>query len=90
MAMQLVANDLPGNAYAMHSAAGSNLVDGPYCITDSVMIEVDPVLQMRSMAITGVMNSLEEIASEKNGELAGINPVIFIAFAGDQFVAPGL
>ena len=54
------------------------------------MIEIDPVLQMRSMAVAGVMNRLKEIASEKNGQLAGINPVIFIAFAGDQLIAARL
>jgi len=90
MPMDMVANDLPGNSYTMHSAAGANLVDTPYRVAYSVMIEIYPVLQMRSMAIAGVMNSLEEIASEKNGKLTRINPVIFITFAGDQFVAPGL
>ena len=87
MPMDIVANDLPGNSYSMHPTAGANLVDAPNRITDSIMIEVDPVLQMCSMAIAGVMNGLEKIASEKNGKFARINPVIFIAFAGDQFVA---
>jgi len=36
------------------------------------------------------MNRLEIIASEKNGKFGGINPVIFIAFAGDQLVAARL
>jgi hypothetical protein len=90
MSMYYVANDLPGNAYSMHPAAGANLVDTPDRITDSVMIEIDPVLKMGSMAIAGVMNSLEEIASEKDGELDRINSVIFIAFAGDRFIAPRL
>jgi hypothetical protein len=87
MSMDIVANDFSGNAYSMHPAAGANLVDIPDSITNTVMIEIDPVLQVRSMAIAGMMNSLEEIASEKNGQFAGINPVIFIAFAGYQFVA---
>jgi hypothetical protein len=90
MPMDIVANDLSGNSYSIHPAAGANLVNTPDCITDSVMIEIDPVLQMCSMAITGVMNGLEEIASEKNGKFARINPVIFIALAGDQFVAAWL
>jgi len=90
MAMSIVANDLPGNSYTMHPAAGANLVDTPDRITDSVMIEINPVLKMRSMVVAGVMNGLEEITSEKNGKFARINPVIFIAFAGYQFVAPGL
>ena len=48
--MDTVANDLPGNAYPMHPAAGPNLVDIPDRITAAVMIETDPVLQMRSVA----------------------------------------
>jgi hypothetical protein len=88
--MDRVANDLPGNSYTMHPAAGANLVDIPDRIADSVMIEIDPVLQMGSMAVSGMVNRLEIIASEKNGQLAGIDPVIFIAFAGDQFVAARL
>ena len=90
MSMNMIVNDLPGNSYAMHPAAGANLVDIPDGVTNSVMIEINPVLQMCSMAITGVMNGLEEIASEKNGKFARINPVIFIAFAGYQFVAAWL
>ena len=42
------------------------------------------------MVVAGVMICLEEITSEKNSKFAGINPAIFIAFAGDQFVAPEL
>jgi hypothetical protein len=90
MPMDIVANNPPGNSYTMHPAAGANLVDIPDCITDSVMIEIYPVLQMCSMVVAGVMNSLEKITSEENSKFARINPVIFIAFAGDQFVAPGL
>jgi hypothetical protein len=63
MSMDVITNDFPGNSYAMHPAASANLVDAPYRITDSVMIEIDPVLQMGSMAIGSVMNRLEEIAS---------------------------
>jgi hypothetical protein len=69
MAMELVTNDLPGNAHAMHSAVGPNLVDISDRITDSVMIEVDPVLKIRPMNVTGMVNRLEEIASEKSGKL---------------------
>jgi len=47
-----------GDCYAMHPATGANLVYIPDCITDSVMIEIDPVLEMRSTAVAGVMNSL--------------------------------
>jgi hypothetical protein len=90
MSMDMVANDIPGNAYSMHPAAGPNLVDTSDRITDSVMIEINPVLQMCSMIIAGVMNSLEEIAYEKNGKFTRINPVILIAFADDQFVAAWL
>jgi hypothetical protein len=74
----------------MHSAASANLVDIPDRITNAVMIEIDPVLQMRSMLVAGVMNGLEEIASEKDGKLAGINPIISIAFRRDQLVATRL
>jgi hypothetical protein len=90
MPMDRVANDLPGNSYTMHPTAGPNVVDIPDRITDSVMIEIDPVFQMRSMAVPGMVNRLEIVASEKNGNFAGINPVIFIAFAGDQLVAARL
>ena len=46
----------------MHPAAGANLVDIPDRITNSVMIQIDPVLQMRSMVVAGVMNGLKKIA----------------------------
>jgi hypothetical protein len=88
--MNVVANDLPGYSYSMHPTAGSNLVDASDCITDSVMIEINPVLQMCSMIVAGVINCLKEITSEKNSKFARINPIIFIAFAGYQFVAPRL
>ena len=88
--MDRVANDLPGNTHAMHPAAGPNLVDVPDRITNAVMIEIDPMLQMCSMVIAGVMNGLEEIASEKDGKLGRINPVISIAFRRDQFVTSRL
>ena len=55
MPMGIVANDLPGNSYTMHPAAGANLVDIPDHITDSVMIEIDPVFQMRSMVVAGMV-----------------------------------
>jgi hypothetical protein len=54
------------------------------------MVQIAPVLQMRSMAVAGMVNGLQVIASEKNGELAGINLVILIAFTGNQFVAAWL
>ena len=88
--MDIVANDPPGNSYTMHPAAGANLVDIPDRITDSVMIEIDPVLQMCSMVVAGVMNGLEEITSEKNGKFAGINPVISISFRRYQLIAARL
>jgi hypothetical protein len=75
-----VTNDLAGNAYPMHPAAGADLVDIPDCIPDPVMIEVNPVLQMGSMVVAGVVNGLEEIASQENGELARINLVIPVSF----------
>jgi len=58
MPMDIVANDLLGDGYAMHPAAGANLVDIPDRVTDSVMIEIDPMLEMGSMAVAGMMNSL--------------------------------
>jgi hypothetical protein len=88
--MDMVANDLPGNMYTMHSAAGTNLVDAPDRITNSVMIEIDPVFQMCSMIIVGVINFFKEITSEKNSKFAQIDFVIFITFAGYQFVASWL
>jgi hypothetical protein len=48
------------------------------------------VLQVRSMTVTGMMDRFEKITSEKNGKFARINPVIFIAFTGYQFVAAWL
>jgi len=63
----------------MHPATGANLIDIPDRITNAIMIEIDPVLQMGAMAVAGMMDRLEIVASEKNGELDGINPVIFIA-----------
>ena len=72
----------------MHPAAGADLVDIPDRIPDPVMIEIDPVLQMGSMVVAGMVDRLEIITSQKDRKLAGINLVIFIAFAGDQFVVP--
>ena len=48
----------------------ANLVYIPYRITDSVMIEINPVLQMGSITVAGVMDRLEEITSEKDGKFA--------------------
>jgi hypothetical protein len=61
--MYIVANNLPGDGYAVHPATGANLVYVPDRITDSVMVEIDPVLEMGSITVAGVMNRLEEIAS---------------------------
>jgi hypothetical protein len=74
----------------MHSAAGANLVDIPDCSTDSVMIKLDPVLQMGSMAIACVVNHFEKIASEKSGQLTCINLVILISFGRYQLVTSRL
>ena len=90
MAMDLVANNLPGNSHTMHSAAGANLVDIPDSSTDSIMIKLDPVLQMRSMRVTSVVDYLEKIASEKSGELSGIDLVVLISFGSDQLVTSRL
>jgi hypothetical protein len=88
MPMDLVTDHLPGNAHAMHPATGANLVDVPDSVTDTVMIEIDPMFQVSSVTVTRMMNRLEIIASEQNGKLAGINLVILVTFTGDQFVAP--
>ena len=75
-----VPNDLAGNAYPMHPTAGADLVDIPDPIPDPVMIEIDPVLQMGAMIVAGVVNGLEEVTAQKDGQLAGINFVIPIPF----------
>ncbi len=62
MAMCLVANNLPGNCHTMHPATGAYLIDVPDCITDPVMVEIDPVLEVGSIAVIGVMNSLQELS----------------------------
>jgi hypothetical protein len=64
----------------MHSAAGAYLINIPDHITDSIMVEVNPMLHMGTMAIADVVNGLEEIGSQKNGELARINLVIYVSF----------
>jgi len=80
MATDRIADYLTGNAYTMHPAASPNLVDIPDSITNAVMIEIDPVLQMSSMVIAGVMDPFEKITSEENSKLAGINLVVSITF----------
>ena len=80
MATDRIADDLPGNAYTMHPAAGANFVDIPDSITNAVMIEIDPVLQIGSLTIAGMMDRFEEVTSEKNSKLARINLVVSIAF----------
>ena len=86
MATDRIADDLPGNAYTMHPAAGANFVDIPNSITNAVMVEINPVLQMGSMTVTGMMNRFKEVTSEKNSKFAGINLVVSIAFRRDKFV----
>jgi hypothetical protein len=90
MATDRITNDPPGNADTMHSAAGANLIDIPDPITDAVMIQIDPVLQMGAMTVASMMDCLEEVTSEKNSELAGINLIVSIAFGRNQFVTTGL
>jgi hypothetical protein len=90
MAALLVTNDLPGNTYTMHPAAGSNLIDISDRITNAIMIQIDPVLQMRSMTVAGMMNRFEKIAPEENSEFAGINLVVSITFGRDQSVTTWL
>ena len=76
--------------FCVISAAGAHLVDIPNRITDAVMIQIDPVLQMGAMAVVGMMDHFENITSEKNSEFAGINLVLPIAFGRNPFVAAGL
>jgi hypothetical protein len=64
----------------MHPAAGANFVDIPDSIANAVMVEINPVLQMGSMAVAGMMDRFEKITSEKNCKLARINLVVSIAF----------
>jgi hypothetical protein len=61
--MHIAAKELSGDAYAMHPAAGANLVHLPDRIPNSVMIQIDPVFKMGSVIIAGVVNRLEETAS---------------------------
>ena len=81
---------LPGNAYAMHPAAGADLVNIPDRIANPVVIQIDPMFQMSAMVVAGVVDGLEIIASQKNRKLAGINLVVFIALASDPFVVARL
>jgi hypothetical protein len=90
MVMKLPANDLPGNSYTMHPAASSNLVNIPDGITDTVMTEINPVLQICSMVTAIVMNGLEKITPQKSCKLICINLVVRISFRSNQFVAPRL
>jgi hypothetical protein len=62
MVMDLIANNLPGNSSAMHPPTGANLVDIPDSSTDSIMIKLDPVLQMRSVGVIGMVDYLQRIA----------------------------
>jgi hypothetical protein len=64
----------------MHPAAGANFVNISDSITDSVMIEINPVFQMGSMTVAGMMDSFKVVTSEKNSEFARINLVVSIPF----------
>jgi len=90
MAMYIIANNLPGNCHTVHPAAGADLIDVPDRITDPVMVEIDPVLEMGSIAVICVMNSFQELSPQKNSEFARINLVILITIASDPFVATRL
>ena len=54
----------------MHPTAGANLIDISDHIMDPIMVEIDPVLEMGSITVAGVMDRLEEITSEKDGKFA--------------------
>ena len=90
MATDRITNDLPGNAYTMHSATGTNLIDIPDGITNPIMVEIDPMLQMRAMTVASMMDRFEEVTPEENRELAGINLVVSIPFGRNQFVTTRL
>jgi hypothetical protein len=45
---------------------------------------------MGAMTVASMMDRLEEVTSEKNSELAGIDLVVSIAFGRDQFVTTWL
>jgi hypothetical protein len=90
MTMKLIANALPVNSYTMHSSAISNLVNIPAVITDTVMIEINPVLQMFSMFIAILLNLLEEISSQKSFNLIFVPLVVLISLRSHQFVTPCL
>jgi hypothetical protein len=64
----------------MHPTAGANLVDISDRIANSVMVEINPVLQMGSMTIASMMDRFKVVTPEKNSEFAGINLVISISF----------
>jgi hypothetical protein len=74
----------------MYSAASANLINIPNRITNPIMIEINPVLQVGAMTVAGMMDRFEKITSEENSELAGINPIVSIAFGRNQFVTTGL
>ncbi len=62
MPMYIIANNLSGNCHTMHPATGAYLIYISDRIMNSVMIEIEPVLKICSIAVAGVMNSLDEIA----------------------------
>ena len=74
----------------MHPTTGTNLVDIADRIPDTIMIEIDPMLQISPMVVICMMNFFKIITPEKNGQLVRIDPVILVSFVGNQFVATGL
>lgn len=50
------ADYLPGNAYSMHPAANANFIDTPNRIANTVVVEINPVLQMGLMTVTCMMD----------------------------------
>jgi hypothetical protein len=64
----------------MHPAASPDLVDISDSIANAVMVEINPVLQMGSMTVAGMMDSFKVVTPEKNSKFAGINLVISISF----------
>jgi hypothetical protein len=64
----------------MHPAASANFVDISDSIANAVVVEINPVLQMGSMAIAGMMDRFKVVTPEKNSKFAGINLVVSISF----------
>jgi hypothetical protein len=66
----------------MHPAAGTDLIDVSYYITNPVMIQINPVLEIGSITIICVMNSLKKLSPQKNSKLDGVNFIILVPIAG--------